>query len=160
MADQVSVKIANDEVVRMNESLDSFKKIIDKYRVTLSAQDRRTVSKMSDASIPFVQKVLEYGSTNKEFCPPFLDLDEMATDFKAFETLNSFFNKLEYLRAAIDDTMLLSGSEAYRAARSYYDSVQQATKMKAPGAKQIYDDLKVRFENNGKRAAAKKAAAK
>ena len=57
------------------------------------------------------------------------------------------------LYIAIEDTVILAGSEAYVAALSYYNAVKQAVKMNVAGAKVIYDDLRTRFEGNGPRSA-------
>jgi len=46
----------------------------------------------------------------------------------------------------LPDTEMLSGSEAYVAALTYYNSVKQAAKMNVPSAKAIYEDLRKRFE--------------
>jgi hypothetical protein len=45
----------------------------------------------------------------------------------------------------IDDTMLLSGSEAYIAVLAFYNYLKGAAKMGVPGAKTIFEDLSTRF---------------
>jgi hypothetical protein len=42
--------------------------------------------------------------------------------------------------------MLLTGSECYKPSLAYYNSVKQAAKMNILAAKEIYNELKKRFE--------------
>lgn len=50
-----------------------------------------------------------------------------------------------------NDTIMMAGSEAYIAALMYYNSIKRVAAENVPGAKAIYDDLKVRFEINQKK---------
>ncbi len=54
-------------------------------------------------------------------------------------------NSLKQLQQAIDDTSMVSGSEAYQAALSFYCSVKDASHKNVTGAKAVYEDLKARF---------------
>ena len=53
---------------------------------------------------------------------------------------------IEQLNRTLDDTIMLSGSEAYVAALAYYNSVKRAAKINVPGALTIHEDLKKRFD--------------
>jgi len=64
------------------------------------------------------------------------------------------FSPLQQLVNLVDDTMLLSGSEAYMASLAFYNYIKGAEKAGVAGADMIYDDLKKRFpgapkKNNG-----------
>ena len=45
----------------------------------------------------------------------------------------------------LDDTMTLSGSEAYGAVLTFYNYIKGAAKSNVPGAQTIFDDLSTRF---------------
>ena len=102
---------------------------------------------MADGSAPFVGKALGYAKTNPQFMPAYVNIPELEIDFNAVIDLTGFAHICDKLTNGLSDTITLSGSEAYVAALSYYNSVKNASKMNVPGAKAIYDDLKKRFEN-------------
>jgi hypothetical protein len=66
-------------------------------------------------------------------------------DFTDSQVLIPVLNTVTQLANGIDDTKLAAGSEAYQAALLYYNGVQRAVDANIPGAKAIYDDLKIRF---------------
>ena len=112
----------------------------------------QTITNMGDGSLPFTEKAAEYARTNPEFLPPFVKVEEFATDFKAARMLKNLYQSLSQLVSRIDDSMLLSGSEAFLAARAYYATVKTASKANAAGAKVIAADLSERFAGQGKGA--------
>jgi len=79
-------------------------------------------------------------------------MDDFTVDYNYFSNLRPLVNQLEQLLQNAEDTMLLAGSETYIAALSFYNSVRDAAKRDVPGAKAVYDDLKVRFPNNRSKA--------
>ena len=101
---------------------------------------------MNDKSLPFVQKALEYTQTNPEFAPPFINLPELKIDVEAVETLTKLERALTQLVSAVEDTAMLSGSEAYITSLAYYNSVKLAARNNIPAAQIIYDDLSKRFD--------------
>ena len=70
----------------------------------------------------------------------------MKVDFRAVNDLKRILREAEQLCQALNDTIILSGSEAYTAALAYYGSVRQAAKSNAPHAQAVYEDLRKRFE--------------
>ena len=52
---------------------------------------------------------------------------------------------MEQQNSSLVDTIMLCGSEAYKAALAYYNSVKQGAKMNVTAAASIYSDLKKRF---------------
>lgn len=55
---------------------------------------------------------------------------------------------MSYICENVNDTEMISGSEAYVAALTYYNSVKAAAKRNVPSSKAISDDLKKRFERS------------
>jgi hypothetical protein len=58
------------------------------------------------------------------FAAPYLDKEEVKKDYRAFTLLNSFLRPLAQITRNLDDT----------------------AEMNVPGAKAVYEDLKVRYE--------------
>jgi len=115
------------------------------YLKSLSADERKELPKMGDKTIAFVQKALEYSGQNAEFVPSFLDVKEFENDMKAVELLRSIFNPLSQISDAVQDTLTLSGSDAYSAALIFYSAVKSAAKTNAPKSQSILNDLSSRF---------------
>ena len=105
---------------------------------------------MSDKTISFVKKALDYSKANPQFKPPYTDFDELELDLAAYEDLLEIYRKVESLSSQISDTMILCGSEAFVACLSFYNSVKMGVKMNISAAKPIYEDLKTRFPGRQK----------
>jgi len=119
------------------------------FLIALNVDERKALPKMADGSTPFVEKTLAYCKTNPQFMPTYVNIPELEIDFNAVTDLTEFSRICDKLTSGLSDTITLSGSEAYVASLSYYNSVKNAAKMNVPGAKAIYEDLKKRFENQG-----------
>lgn len=128
------------------------------HLVDLDADDRRVLPKMGAKTIDFVSRTLVSIQANPEFKPAFVDADEFARDLAAVSTLRVIQQPLSQLADMVDDSMMLSGSEAYAAALACYQSVKAAAKMSQPGAALIAADLSERFSGRPTKAAAKLAA--
>ena len=122
------------------------------YLIALTPAERKNLPKMSDRSTPFVEKVLDYSRTNPEMAPAYLDVNELQIDVQSVRELNQLARQSQKLASGLDDTMMLAGSEAYVASLAYYNSVKVAARLNVPGAKLIHDDLKKRFEAQGRRS--------
>jgi hypothetical protein len=142
----VSIQIPENELNEIKTQVLALKEKLQGYLISLKPAERQGIAKMSDKTVPFVEKVTEYVQSHPEFVPPFMQTEEMMIDVKAYNDLIQIFREVEQLCTQLDDTVMLSGSEAYLAALAYYNSVKQAAKMNVPNAKSIYKDLKQRFD--------------
>lgn len=120
------------------------------YLIALTPEERRKLLKMGDKSLAFVEKISEYATDAPEFVPAFLDVVEMKNDLNNATSLNTVYRPLVETVGNLSDTILASGSDAYKAALLYYTSVKSAAKNNVPNAKAIYEDLRKRFESQGK----------
>ncbi|MEL6560634.1 MAG: hypothetical protein AAFQ94_20750 [Bacteroidota bacterium] len=145
---KVSIVVTEDEKTQLTNALGIINGILDSKLVTLTVQERREYPKMSDGTVPFVRKALEYATSNPEFIPKFVDSGELKVDIEAVDDLNNIIRPINQLKERLDDSILLSGSEAYVAALAYYNTVKVGAKMNVPGAKAIANDLKKRFMKN------------
>ena len=147
----VSIEIPDSDAAKIAEALNTVKTVLKPYLVSISTEERQTLPKMNEKTVPFVKKVLDYAGSHPEFAPSYLSVPELKKDVDAFEALIKIGKPLEEIAVAITDTTILCGSEAYTAALSYYNAVKQAVRQNVPGAKVIFDDLKTKFEANGTR---------
>ena len=139
--------IVPDEVIReVALKLREATEALQPYLIALTPEDRQSIPKMSDKTMPFVEKTLEYCASAPQFAPPYMDSEALDSDFKVTQQLTPLFRTIKAMNDGLDDTIMEAGGEAYVNALSYYNSVKQAAKMNVPGAKSIYEDLKKRFE--------------
>jgi hypothetical protein len=111
----------------------------------LTAEERKAMLVMGDKTLAFVQKSLEYAENNPALLPPYLDLAEAKKDFALAHDLYGVLQQVNTLQRAIEDTMMVAGSEAYNAALVFYNSVKGASRVNVPGSEAVYNDLQQRF---------------
>ncbi len=148
MDNKINFSIPEEVITEITQKLNEVAVALQPYLIALTPEERRTIPKMSDKTVPFVEKTLEYCQTAPQFAPPYMDRDGLAGDMKVTEQLTPLLRTTKALNDGLDDTVMEAGGESYVNALSYYNSVKQATKMNVPGAKSIYDDLKKRFEKS------------
>ncbi len=123
------------------------------YIVPLTTEEREQIPKTSDKTIAFVTKTFDYTGTNPEFVPNFMNTAEFKTDVDNYNTLKPLLTQANQLVNNIQDTAMISGSEAFISALQYYNFVKQGEKNNVQNAKAIYEDLAVRFPGTRKKPA-------
>lgn len=134
-------QVISDVTKRILESIS----LLNPYLIALTPTERHDLPKMSDGTLPFVQKCLDYCQANPEFAPSYINFEGLAEDMKTYEQLQPIFRMIVQLENKLNDTSMEAGAESYVSSLSYYNSVKNAAKYDAPGAKAIYEDLKKRF---------------
>ena len=142
----VSVQIPAPQMKEILQKTQELQALLKPYTIALTPKNRQEGLKMSDKSLPFVEKVAEYAQSKPDFTPPFMAVEELKIDLKAVNDLTQVYRELNQLNQNLNDTIMQSGSEAFAEALAYYNSVKQAAKMQRPNAKAVYEDLKKRFE--------------
>jgi hypothetical protein len=108
---------------------------------------------MGEKTLAFVEKTYDYAQTNPNLIPPYVDMAAFGIDFNEAHGLWTIHNKSRQLEEGLGDTKMAAGSEAYQSALVVYHSVKMAAAQDIPGAKAVYEDLKTRFPQGGKRRA-------
>lgn len=144
-ADQIAVTISEGDLTAIQEALGTLQTKLMPHLKALTPQDRLELPKMGDKTVSFVTKALEYGQAHQELVPAYLDLPALEVDVKAVQQLRNLSQVLNPLTDALNDTVMLSGSEAYQGALVFYANVKTAAKVHVPKAQSIYDDLAGRF---------------
>lgn len=146
MENRISFKIT---AAQKKEIEDAIKVLADKLQpmlIALDNKEKQSLAKISDKSIPFADKVMQYMTSNPEFVPSFVNVTETEDDYQAFTILREFLRPIAQITDNLDDTAVMAGSETWLSALAYYNSVKAAAKLGVPNANAIYDDLRVRFE--------------
>ncbi len=145
MDNKINFSIPPEVIAEAATKLNEVTKILKPYLIALTPTERHDLPKMSDGTLPFVQKCLDYCQSNPEFAPSYLDFSGLMSDMKVYNQLMPIFRLAEQLENKLNDTTMEVGAESYISALSYYNSVKMAANMNVPGAKAIYEDLKKRF---------------
>jgi hypothetical protein len=151
MENRISIEIPPADLQAIKAALQQIQALLAQHVIALTPEQRKTIPKMSDGTEPFVDKVMDYAVNNSEFLPAFVSLGELQKDWNATSGLMPLLRMVDQIHDTMSDTAMLAGSEAYKGALSYYNSVKQAAKMNAPDAKAIYEDLRKRFEKQGRK---------
>jgi len=125
------------------------------HLISLTADTRRELPKMGDKSLAFVSKAREYANNHPDMVPGFLNLALFEADLRGVDTLSNLQRTLQPLVDNLDDSLTLTGSEAYQAALVFYRSVRAAAQSGMPNAKTVYDDLSARFPAGSRNKIAK-----
>lgn len=139
---------------QIQNSLHTMQQQLTPYATPLTPQERRSLLKMGDKSLAFVEKAHDYAHNNPELVPSYLDLNAFDVDFADAHGLWTILNTVKQLHELLEDTILASGSEAFHAALAVYHNTQAAAKQDVPGAKAVYEDLKTRFPSVKRRSGA------
>lgn len=147
---QIAFQISDADLAEVQDAIATLRAKLLPRLVTLTAEERKACAKLGDKSVAFVQKVADYLTSNPEFAPSFLNVEDLRVDLAATATLGSLAKPLQQVMEALDDSQFLSGSEAYTGALMYYGSVKSAAAQSISGAKTIHADLAARFPGRSK----------
>ena len=87
---------------------------------TLADEERSTLAKMGDKTQAFVKEALDTANRHPEILPSKFDLADFQSDVDLIESLKPIWGEVRELFTALDDTILLAGSEAFAAALEVY----------------------------------------
>lgn len=139
--------VPEDIIQQVKEHLAGAKALLEPYCPTLTTEQRKSLPKMSDGTLAFGGKSLEHAINHPEFLPSHINLDEWKLDMADVTNLKQIMVLIGDLNQMVDDTRMSAGNEAYFAGRGFYHNVKRAAEDGVQGAKPIYDDLKVNFQN-------------
>jgi hypothetical protein len=154
MDNKINFSIPDPVIAGVTQKLNEVTAALQPYLIALTPAERQSIPKMSDKTLPFVEKTLDYCTSAPQFAPPYMDRSALAADMKVVNQLVPLFRIVKQMCDGLDDTTMQAGAESYVNALGYYNSVKQAAKMNITGAKAIFEDLSKRFakarsENGG-----------
>lgn len=145
MENTIDYSIPEPVITEVHVKLNEVVQLLKPFLIALTPDERRELPKMSDGTLPFVQKCLDYCRSNPEFVPAFINFNGLTSDMKVFEQLTPIYRLVVQLENKLNDTAMEAGAESFISSLSYYNSVKYAARLDSPGAKAIYEDLKKRF---------------
>jgi len=113
------------------------------FLIGLTPDQRRAMLKLGDKSAAFVNRAAEVAGQHTDLLPPAFDLTEWQKDAALLQALNSIEVALNPLSEAIDDTLMVVGSEAYASALAAYQYLKAGNQ--GGQLDGLLDDLGQRF---------------
>ncbi len=117
---------------------------------SLDDEQRKSYAAIDVNNKVFTEDVLaEMQNNGASIIPPFLSSALLTNDLQLFEQLDDMESRLANAMRKVSDLKRIAGHEAYSMALSVYRIYDAANQAGIPGAKESYEKLKTRFENQG-----------
>jgi hypothetical protein len=143
--ENISAQLSDEDLNQVIAKLTEAEKLLP-FVIDLTNDEIRSLFKLGDKSLPFVDKALELAAQNPDYVPKYVDLEELKKDIELAKKLKTIMNVLMPLAEKVSDTYHAVGSEAFLAARMFYVSVKNASRGGVPGTDTIAAELGKRFE--------------
>jgi hypothetical protein len=98
------------------------------FLLNLTKDERIQLPKLGSASLAFDEQCASYMATAPNLIPPFVDPAEVTKDRNLRLVLADVLREAHKLCEALDDTLMLVGSEIWMADLSFYQTVRQAAR--------------------------------
>lgn len=141
----ISLTLTEQELQMLDQAMASIEAVIAKKFISLTPDERKSYSQVSDKTEDWIVKTKGYMTQNPSLILSHIDVPEFNADFAARQALLPRLRRLESIFNQFDDTCMLLGSDLYHNAITYYKGLKAAAATDAPGAKTIYADLSARF---------------
>jgi hypothetical protein len=147
----ISVSFTDSELKEMDNALTVIENILKGKVVNLTPKQRQQYGRVAYDMEVWVDKVDRHMRQSPQLVPSYIDMAEHAADLSAHRALNPRIERMNTLLQSMRDTNLLLGADIYNNSLTYYRVTREASKVNAPGASAIYNDLKRQFPNNPKK---------
>lgn len=141
----ISLSFTAEEQQKLDAALAAIEEVMANKFISLTPDDRKSFSRVSDKTEDWIGKVKGYMAQNPALILSHIDVPEFNADYEARQALQPRLRRLESIFSRFDDTCMLLGSDLYHNAITYYKGLKAAAATNAPGAKTIYADLSSRF---------------
>jgi hypothetical protein len=136
------LQVVKDSVAAINKALENV------LTINLEPEDRKSLLKMGDKTLAFVEKAFEFANLNTKLVPSFVDFPEAQRDYKLSRDLYGVLQQLTPLVRAVEDVGMVAGSEAYEVALTIYSTAKVASGSNLAGAQAVVEDLSKRYPNS------------
>jgi hypothetical protein len=142
---RISLTIPEESLAAAKDHFTQGAQILAPFLINLTPEEKKALPKLGDKSLSFATKAMEYLKLPSTPAPMYVNPEELAIDLKAFEVIRQVLQVIMPTIDQLEDTMTLSGSEAYVQVLAFYNYIKGAAKSNVQGAQTIYDDLSARF---------------
>ena len=149
-----SVELTEEQIAAIRTAISTLEETANANFLSLTADQKKDLPKAATRRMPLVNRVAQLIETHPQFAPAYMDSTAFKVDVNATNVLTEFRDRLTQVIVMINDTIMLSNSEAFQAALHYYNNVKQQARANVPGTQLIYDDLKVFYSRTSTTSAA------
>jgi len=110
----------------------------------LNSEDRRRLNGSGVRRYGFIEKVLNVSSEYQQFWPSFsIGAEGLSNMVQEIEVLRNLLIWARWCARAVQDLLLITGDDAFRAAGMYYATARDGARRKNPEALQVYNMLRL-----------------
>lgn len=148
--ENINYELPEADKTAIADKLQEIRDLLQPVAVNISTAEKYKRQAVNNKRIPFIQKTMEYMQQYPQLKPGFVDVQAYQNDVKLFHDMQELLQAVRVLEESMADIGFAAGSEAYRQALAFYESVKQARKHNIPGIDTIYEDLRTAFPRRGK----------
>jgi len=145
MSNQINGPVPQADLDKALDLLKQARAIVERHLHPLTPKERKTLYKLGDKNLGFMQKIVAYATNTAAFVPSFISLEEVKQDVAvaaAFTPLEQFAAQLAL---DLNSTRMLAGSEGMDGTSPIYKNIKFLAEQKQPAAQGAYDDLSQQY---------------
>ncbi len=145
----ISVTFTQEELNELTKGLQIVKKVLSGKTVNLTPEQRGQYGRIANQNKLIVDKAKNYMEQHPDWIPRFLDKAEFDRDYTTRKQIETHVQQLQNLSQQLVDTKTLLDHDNYTNSLSFYRMMRFLAGENEPGAKPVYEDMKVLFKRNG-----------
>ncbi len=144
----ISINFTPQELKELDDHMAGIQNIFKGKTINLTTDQRRQYGSIGNHNKLIVDKAKSYMEQHPKWIPRFLDKEEFDRDHSAREQVESRVQQLTNLSQQLIDTKTLLDHDNYTNALSFYRMMRFLAGENEPGAKPVYEDMKVLFSKS------------
>ncbi len=145
----ISVSFSTEDIDKLSKGITLIKEALHGKTVNLTPDQRLQYGRIANQNKLIVDKAKSYMEQHPNWVPNFLDKQEFDRDYAGRTQIETHLQQLENLTQQLLDTKTLLDHDNYTNALSFYRMMRFLAGENEPGAKSVYEDMKVLFKKNG-----------
>ncbi len=145
----ISVDFSNEEIQKLSKGISLIKEALEGKTINLTPDQRLQYGRIANQNKLIVDKAKSYMEQHPNWVPRFLDKQEFDRDYTSRQQIETHVQQLESLTQQLLDTKTLLDHDNYTNTLSFYRMMRFLARENEPGAKSVYEDMKVLFKRNG-----------
>ena len=141
----ISISFTTEELTELDNNLQGIQNILQGKTINLTAEQRQQYGRIANQNKLIVDKAKNYMEQHPNWIPNFLDKEEFDKDYVTRQQIENRVQLLENLSQQLIDTKTLLDHDNYTNTLSFYRMMRFLAGENEPGAKTVYEDMKVLF---------------
>ncbi|WP_298547681.1 hypothetical protein [uncultured Aquimarina sp.] len=144
----ISISFTEEELATLDGHLAGIKTVLTGKTINLTPDQRQQYGRIANQNKLIVDKAKNYMEQNPAWIPNFLDKEEFDKDYSARKQVEDRVQLLGSLSQQLLDTKTLLDHDNYTNSLTFYRMVRFLAGENEPGAKTVYEDMKVLFKKS------------